>query len=178
VATVLAEVGPRVEEWRTVRALLPPEAVVTLSPEPPGEDVRIRHDQWRVLTQVGTSGHSVGSVLDAIGGDPMVGLRTLRDLHAAGLIDLQPLPSVGVLGEAPLPPPPPPPTGADEDGSPSLPPPATMVTRDATPETDDGSIHPERSGGLADVSIMPPPIADDPWAPVAPSGEPEQDGVA
>ena len=50
VATVLAEVGPQVEEWRAIRQLLPLEAVVTLSSEPPGEDVRIRNDQWHVLT--------------------------------------------------------------------------------------------------------------------------------
>ena len=88
VVAVLNEVRPQVDEWREIRRDVPLEAVVSLAPEPPGQDVQIRNDQWRVLTTVGTSGLSVRSVLDQIGGDQVAGLRTLRDLHAAGLIEL------------------------------------------------------------------------------------------
>ena len=76
------------DEWRELQEAVPLEAVVTLCPNPPGEDVQIRSDQWRVLTTIGNSGHTVKSVLDMIGGDQIVGLRTLRDLYTAGLIEL------------------------------------------------------------------------------------------
>jgi hypothetical protein len=185
VATVLAEVGPQVEEWRVIRELLPLEAIVTLSAEPPGEDVRIRNDQWRVLTQVGTSGHSVKSVLDTIGGDQIVGLRTLRDLHTAGLIDLEPLPGTTVPTDAV---PPVSPLVADDSAasSPVASPP--LVTATESDAGDLGSVpapHPEDSETgdgagtrLAEVTIMPPPIAADPWAPVVVPTEAEGDGVA
>ena len=85
---VLTEVGPQVDEWRELQKAVPIEAVVTLCPDPPGEDVQIRSDQWRVLTTIGNNGHTVKSVLDRIGGDQIVGLRTLRDLHTAHLVEL------------------------------------------------------------------------------------------
>src|SRR5581483_9074770 len=69
-----------------LRTVMPLEAEVTLAPSPPGEEVRIRTDQWNVLTAVGTRGLSVRSVLEKIGGEQMAGLRALRDLRAAGLI--------------------------------------------------------------------------------------------
>ena len=75
---------PQVDEWRELQKAVPLEAVVTLCPDPPGQDVQIRSDQWRVLTTIGNSGHTVKSVLDMIGGDQIVGLRTLRDLYTAG----------------------------------------------------------------------------------------------
>ena len=185
VATILAEVGPQVEEWRTIRQLLPLEAIVTLSPEPPGEDVRIRNDQWRVLTRVGTSGHSVKSVLDTIGGDQIVGLRTLRDLHTAGLIDLEITPGTAapvdtVLPDSPL--------GADDSAASTPAPPPSLVTATDSVADDLGSVPPpqpengetEDTGAtkLAEVTIMPPPIAADPWAPVVVPTEAEGDGVA
>ena len=82
VAAVLAEVRPRVDEWRKICTVIPLEGDVRLAPNPPNQEVRIRSDQWRVLTTVGTSGHSVRSVLDQIGGEQIVSLRTLRDLQA------------------------------------------------------------------------------------------------
>ncbi len=97
VMSVLTELGPQVDEWRQLSEVVPLEALVTLSPEPPGQDIQIRNDQWRVLTTVGTSGHSVKSVLEMIGDEQIVGLRTLRDLHAAGLIELAPA-SVDPIG--------------------------------------------------------------------------------
>ncbi len=73
VLAVLNEVRPQVDEWREIRRDVPLEAVVTLAPEPPGQDVQIRNDQWRVLTTVGTTGHSVRAVIEQIGGDQIVG---------------------------------------------------------------------------------------------------------
>jgi hypothetical protein len=185
VTTVLAEVGPQVEEWRSIRQLLPLEALVTLSPEPPGEDVRIRNDQWRVLTRVGTSGQSVKSVLDAIGGDQIVGLRTLRDLHIAGLIDLEPTPAEPSIDAVP----PASPTEADDSAEATSAVSPSLVTSTDSVSADLGSVPPphqedgETGDGtgatrLAEVTIMPPPIAVDPWAPLAVPTEAEGDGVA
>ena len=163
VDAVLYEVRPQVDEWRDLRTAVPLAAVVGLSPEPPSQDIQIRIDQWQVLTTV----RSVREVLDRIGGDRVAGLRTLRDLRVAGLIVLDPAP-IPVSTEdrsaesAPLPPPP----GrsrtddqvAEEHESPPAPPPDSAVGHDGG-----------GSGGLAGVTIMPPPIATDPWAPTVQS---------
>jgi hypothetical protein len=188
VAAVLTEVRPQVDEWREIREEIPLEAVVNLSPSPPGQDVQIRSDQWRVLTTVGNSGHSVASVLDTIGGDPIVGLRTLRDLYTAGLIELVPAPPVdSVSDDAP------PSYGeASDNGSAitslSSPPPIAVSADSAT---DDLSTVPpppglepvvgssdDRFDSLAEVAIMPPPIAGDPWTPSAESNGTDDNGVA
>jgi hypothetical protein len=169
VAAVLNEVRPQVDEWREIRRDVPLEAVVSLAPDPPGQDVQIRSDQWRVLTTVGTSGHSVRAVLEQIGGDHIVGLRTLRDLRVAGLIELDPPADRGVeLTSLPAPP-------------------DLMFTRidegdhrasagpmpDAGPEPADG-----RPDGLAEVAVMPPPIVDDPWTPSLDTTSATDNGVA
>lgn len=187
VLAVLNEVRPQVDEWREIRHDVPLEAVVTLAPEPPGQDVQIRSDQWRVLTTVGTSGHSVRYVLDQIGGDPIVGLRILRDLHTAGLVELDRGPvSASAERGGPSPaltvPPgrgaeltslPDPPdlirTGVDDLGRLNVPLPPPEVDS----HTGDG--YPE---GLAEVAVMPPPIADDPWAPTAEASPASDNGVA
>ncbi len=171
VAAVLEEVRPQVEEWLELRDVVPLEAVVALSPTPPGQDVSIRSDQWNVLTTVGNAGHSVKVVVDLIGGDQIAGLRTLRDLQSAGLIVLESAP----VGEPPVeaqrsfsP--------ADDDGAlgTRLPPPQMVYPDDdgVAPPPPPG-IEPvlnasdDRFGSLAEVAIMPPPIAGDPWAPAA-----------
>ena len=191
VGAVLNEVRPQVEEWREIRHDVPFEAIVTLAPEPPGQDIQIRTDQWRVLATVGSGDLSVKEVLDRIGADQIGGLRTLRDLHSAGLIELRSEPGAedlrapllglpvepladadGDIASLPAPPVPPipAPTLADEvdlDGAPPPPP------ESATATASDG-----QQGGLAQVTIMPPPIADDPWSPSADSGTTGGNGVA
>jgi hypothetical protein len=169
VAAVLQEVRPQVDEWRELRTVVPLDAEVNLSPSPPGQDVRIRNDQWRVLTTVGNSGLSVKSVLERIGGEQIVGLRTLRDLQTAGLIAVgtPDPPDWSRLGPAP-----------EETSHPE-----TAVAPGSTPDParppagagpEDGAAHPPeppsgpqpgQAAGLAEVAIMPPPIAVDPWAP-------------
>ena len=185
VLAVLNEVRPQVDEWREIRRDVPLEAVVSLAPEPPGQDVQIRSDQWRLLTTVGTSGLSVKAVLDEIGGDQVTGLRSLRDLLAAGLVELDsgspeqggrdlglsfPPPVDGGAQIASLPSPPD--LGRNDSGESerraASPPPPDMATAVATGGRD----------GLAEVAIMPPPIADDPWTPsVDPPGA-DDNGVA
>jgi hypothetical protein len=198
VAAVLAEVRPRVDEWRKICALIPLEGIVRLAPNPPNQEVRIRSDQWRVLTTVGTTGQSVRSVLDQIGGEQIVSLRTLRDLHGEGLIVVSTgddpigassVPAADTPFASPL--------AAATDGGGWMPPdgnasgsdsptsarfePAdtgaegrhSKVTRD-TSESTDGP----RFNGLADVAMMPPPITRDPWAPSADSDTSSDNSVA
>lgn len=184
VAAVLAEVCPQVDEWRGLLRVMPLEAVVTLSPNPPGNEVQIRSYQWRVLAAVGDSGHSVKAVLDQIGGDQTVGLRTLRDLHSAGLVALSQVPGSGEgrPEELPSTPPrdgsaatltaPPPPPGTADFATPdsqTLPPPPPPG-----PNVD----HDGRSGGLAEVAMMPPPPTTDPWAPTADTRHSGNNGAA
>jgi hypothetical protein len=184
VAAVLDEVRPQVDEWREIRQDVPVEAVVTLAPDPPGHDIQIRSDQWRVLTTVGNSGHTVRSVLEMIGGDQIVGLRTLRDLHSSGLIELaagadDPVDGVGAPGPAfpgdngsvisTLPTPPPSTESRMEDLAAVLPPPG--------PDSVDGGGD-EGFSGLAEVAMMPPPIAGDPWTPTTESDASSDNGVA
>ncbi len=184
VAAVLDEVRPQVDEWREIRQDVPLEAVVTLAPDPPGQDVQIRSDQWKVLTTVGSSGHTVRSVLEMIGGDQIIGLRTLRDLHSSGLIEFasgadDPVDSVdtpaGFPGEngsvvSTLPTSS---TGDEEsrmeDLADVLPPPG--------PDSADGGDD-DGFSGLAEVAMMPPPIAGDPWTPTTESDASSDNGVA
>ncbi len=154
VAAVLQEVRPQVDEWRELRAVVPLEAEVNLAPSPPGQEIRIRSDQWHVLTAVGTSGLSVRSVLEKIGGEQMAGLRTLRDLRAAGLI------AVGGRG-------------APGAGSPAGAPAGADRAPSATPADPGG-----QPVGLAEVAMMPPPIAVDPWAKPPAEDEAGGNGVA
>ncbi len=157
VAAVLHEVHPQVQEWRGILTVVPLEAEVTLSPAPPGHDVQIRNDQWRVLTAVGNLGGSVRKVLDEIGGDQIVGLRTLRDLRAAGLIVLQPMPGMADPGHQD--PPLPSATEPQEQVASLPPPPGPAVGSNA------------RVSSLAELAMMPPPAETDPWAaPADPDG--------
>jgi hypothetical protein len=176
VGAVLDEVRPQVEEWRDLREVVPLEAVVALSPTPPGQDVQIRSEQWNVLTTVGNAGHSVKTVVDLIGGDQIAGLRALRDLQTAGLIVLEAAPEEHedtgsrnpfdlARGDgSPLVnvPAPPPPVGY-EDRIEDLAPPPPPGLEPAVNGTEG------RFGSLAEVAIMPPPIAGDPWAAAAES---------
>ncbi len=148
---------------------------------PPGEDVQIRGDQWQVLATIGTTGsRCVGA--RQIGGDQIVGLRTLRDLHVAGLIVLlEPeerdttwsgpvavVPDFDAFAALPTAPVRLPPGGTmpSTRTASALPPPSAEPAT-ASPE--------EHQDGLAEVAIMPPPIADDPWTPIT---EPHDSGIA
>ncbi len=169
VLAVLQEVRPQVDEWRQLQSVLPLDAEVNLSPNPPGQDVRIRNDQWSVLTTVGNSGLSVREVLDRIGGDQIAGLRILRDLHAAGLIavGIADAPDEGhtgtTAGDEPRPAAD---AGQDPPPDPAGEPMARAQPSDKGTSTPTAAAGPQEGqpGGLAEVAMMPPPIAVDPWA--------------
>jgi hypothetical protein len=184
VQAVLDEVRPQVEEWREIRSIVPLDSTVSLSPTPPGDDVQIRGDQWRVLTTIGNGGQSVKSVLETIGGDQITGLRTLRDLLQAGLIVLEGVPAPEGHEEAPAPFA----LGGADDG-----PVATADAGATTDATRTGEVpivpplHGEASAvgyrddptsSLAEVAVMPPPIAADPWSPAPEGDSSENNGVA
>jgi Domain of unknown function (DUF4388) len=199
VAAVLAEVRPRVDEWREICQLIPLEGDVRLAPNPPRPEVRIRSDQWRVLTSVGTTGQSVRSVLDQIGDDQMASLRTLRDLHHEGLIvvnsgdDPIGAPSAPAAGTAFAAPP----AAVTESDAGWTPPheepagsapltaerfePAHTVSQEGPSGLGGGSSENGDNGrfnGPADVTTMPPPITRDPWAPSADPHASSDNGVA
>ena len=185
VVAVLNEVRPQVDEWREIRRDVPLEAVVTLASDPPGQDVQIRSDQWRVLTAVGTSGYSVRTVLEEIGGDQIVGLRTLRDLRVAGLIEFdhgtsdQQGSDFGVPFAAPAD------SGPDLTSLPA-PPDLTFAGVDdvehlgsaASPSDERHESADDRQTGLAEVAVMPPPIAHDPWTTSVDTTSTSDNGVA
>ncbi len=161
VAAVLGEVGSQVDEWKALQEAVPIESVVTLCPDPPGEDVQIRSDQWRVLTTIGNDGLTVRSVLDRMGGDQITVLRILRDLNRACLVELDgpAAPDVDAAARS---------YGALSGNGPN-------TGRGVYGATDGG----EPFSGLAQVAIMPPPIAGDPWAPSAtPSTDDDDDDGA
>jgi hypothetical protein len=198
IPAVLDEVLPQVAEWREIRNVVPLEVVVTLSPNPPGHDVQIRSDQWQLLAAIGNSGISVKEALDRIGVDQIVGLRTLRDLSAAGLVTLQRASTdadphqEGVsssngtehgAGIGSLPPPPDPEVHAEyaSVGIDAGPPPPNPGPPPSTPGQMGGQMagrNEKRGGGLADVALLPPPPITDPWAPTAESDDSGANGVA
>ena len=162
VDAVLDEVSPQVDEWRSLRAVVPLDSDVSLSPTPPADDVQIKGDQWRVLTIIGTGGHSVKAVLDAIGGDQITGLRTIRDLSDAGLV---------IIADAP--------EGSGHDGSGPSDAGQTNTTGEVPVTASNGSSSADGSGNLAEVAIMPPPLSSDPWSgPGTDKARSESDGVA
>ncbi len=186
VEAVLDEVRPQVDEWREIRRVVPFDAAVVLAPQPPGGDVQIRSDQWQVFTIVGRTGHTIRSVLDEIGGDQMVSLRSLRDLAAGGLImvgdpterpsdgdRVHPLvsevDSVAPITALPLPPEVLPIDSIREGLTVAAPAPV------ADPAL--GVAH-DQADTLAAVAIMPPPIAGDPWTPVPEPTASDNDGAA
>lgn len=163
VRAVLDEVQAQVEEWRELRQVVPLASAISLSPTPPGDDVQIRGDQWRMLTTVGNGGHTVQSVIDVTGGDQIAGLRTLRDLALQGLVLVEDAPdsaassATGTFepeiirgGDA----------SEDESGRTGQVPIVPPSDGDATAVGFQG----DQAGSLAEVSVMPPPITDDPWS--------------
>jgi hypothetical protein len=153
VVAVLDEVRPQVDEWRDITSVIALGATVGLAPDAPDHDVQIRSDQWRVLTTVGANPNSVKEVLDYIGGDQIVTLRTLRHLHQAGLIVVgSTSASHGSTTPAPLNPAPPSPTVSNP-----------VTASPTTPEWGDPGGPPIATGiGQAtDITALPAPPAED-----------------
>jgi hypothetical protein len=183
VASVVDEVRFRLEEWKELEASIPLDAVAALQPEPPGQDVQLRSDQWPILAAIGRGGQTVASVLDTVGVDPVVGLRSIRELNLAGLVELTPSASAsssaaafefgGFTPEVEFTPPA---VEADEielaDES------EIPFAHDAVVTESADPVDSESPTGLAEVTVMPPPIADDPWMRVGTATVDENDGVA
>jgi len=87
VNAVLVGVAPQVEEWRSLVARLPFDTVVKMSKSTPAAEVQIRGDQWQLLSLVG-GGRSVRQVVDASELHSLDTLRTLGELLAARLIEI------------------------------------------------------------------------------------------
>jgi hypothetical protein len=156
VVAVLDEVRPQVDEWRSITSVIALGASVGLAADAPDHDVQIRSDQWRVLTTVGANPNSVREVLDRIGDDQIVTLRTLRDLHRAGLI---------VVGSA----------STDWESTPA--PPPTPVVSSPTPPSPvttqwDAPSGPAMASGVGhatDITALPaPPEERQPEVPYSP----------
>ncbi|HLG66817.1 MAG TPA: DUF4388 domain-containing protein [Acidimicrobiales bacterium] len=85
IATVLADLEPHVEEWRSLTARLPSDATVRMAPFPPAASVEVRADQWSLLALAAT-GRTVREVVEASPAPALETLRTLRELADAQLV--------------------------------------------------------------------------------------------
>lgn len=90
VADVLADVQPQVAEWRSLVQRVPLDGLVHLARTPPGAEIQIRSDQWRVLTVINPVGSTVRDVLDILGSEYVVALRLVCELLDAGLVEMLP----------------------------------------------------------------------------------------
>jgi len=86
--SLLANLGPQVQEWRSLVDALPFASMVKMSSSTPADEVQIRSDQWQLLSLVG-AGHTIRDIVDASDLHPLDTLRTLRELLGAGLIALE-----------------------------------------------------------------------------------------
>lgn len=164
VDSALEVVGPQVKEWHDLLQRVPLDAVIRLSPTPPGSEVQIRGEQWQILTTLGSADMSVHDVVAALEHDHVVTLRLLRDLVEAGLVIVVPKD-----GEAPVADEAPSPLQASVQGpvlgsvqGPQTPwPSASSTSAPNTPFASQGGDGLEES---SDLPTMPPPISADPWA--------------
>jgi hypothetical protein len=154
-------VVPQVQEWRDLLTRVPLDSEVTMARTTPGPEVQIRADQWRVLTAVGTSGRTVGSIVDELEDDSVVTVRLLRELVDSGLVVVTKAdePSTVPLSIIPEP--------LDEPAGSVPPPPPGFVTSPAPPVL---GISSDYGSGLDELPIVPPAITADPWAPPGSSG--------
>jgi hypothetical protein len=160
VSSVITEVVPQVQEWRDLLTRVPLEADVRMARTTPGPEVQIRADQWRVLTTVGTTGRTVGSIVDELEDDSVVTVRLLRELVDSGLVIVTkvgeevPTPTTAAAPEESA--------NSGESNGDVPPPPPGFVAAPAAPVL---GISSEYSSGLDDLPTVPPPVMADPWAP-------------
>ncbi|MDE3206723.1 MAG: DUF4388 domain-containing protein [Acidobacteriota bacterium] len=78
----------RLSEWESISAVVPSlEHRLKLRSDSPGEQVVLEASQWSVVVAVSEVRH-VGRVLEALGLGEFDGCATLRDLVAAGLVEV------------------------------------------------------------------------------------------
>jgi len=167
VSSVITEVVPQVQEWRDLLTRVPLNADVRMARTTPGPDVQIRADQWRVLTTVGTTGRTVGSIVDELEDDSVVTVRLLRELVDSGLVLVT---KVDVPAQARATIPAPPAYEAPEDLNNDVPPPPPgFVTSPPAPVL---GISGDYGSGLDELPSVPPSVMADPWAPPGSRGAP------
>jgi hypothetical protein len=80
VEELVAEANSRVAEWREIELVVPSlTAVVSMSPDAPGDEIVVRADQWRLLVATG-GGVPVQVVLDALHMGEFDGCKALKEL--------------------------------------------------------------------------------------------------
>jgi hypothetical protein len=163
VNSVITEVVPQVQEWRDLLTRVPLNAAVRMARTTPGPEVQIRADQWRVLTAVGTTGRTVGSIVDELEDDSVVTVRLLRELVESGLVVVnkvgEPVPAAapGLETQEAL---------HDLNGDVPPPPPGFI----SSPPAPVLGISSDYGSGLDELPSVPPSVMADPWAPPGSGG--------
>lgn len=107
---VLAAASKRVEEWTAIEAVVPSlDHVVRPADELDAETVTLDRDDWRTLVAIGEE-RRIGTVIERLGLDEVVGSRRLKDLVERSLLTVgdapvteSPAPTVSALSTAPTP---------------------------------------------------------------------------
>lgn len=108
VDALLTEAQARLEEWRSIEAVVPSVACgVSLASEVDDPHVMVTGDQWRALVGVASAG-TVSTLIDHLGAGEFETCRTLKGLVEAGLVRVGEAPAVApepvaVQQEAPKP---------------------------------------------------------------------------
>jgi len=85
---VLTEAQGRLAEWREIERVVPsPAAWLGLSPDPPGADVAMRGDQWRLVVAIG-GGCSVDAAVSRLGLGELGGCRAVKEMVESGLVTI------------------------------------------------------------------------------------------
>jgi hypothetical protein len=139
VGTALSQAQAVVEELRSLEQIVPSsQAWVTLSPSIPGDEITVDAQRWSTLVTIG-GGIRVDALRDELDQSDLEVLRTLRDLHEAGVVAVAAEAPAGAAAPAPAPAPAPAaqpePAPAEADGMPVFDYPAesAKVTGDVLP---------------------------------------------
>jgi hypothetical protein len=99
VAPLLAEAHSRLEEWRTIEAVVPSLAYgVALADELGGEDTIVNAAQWKVLVAVAHGG-TVDAVATSLDLGEFGACKAVKGLVDAGLVDVAPIAHYASMAE-------------------------------------------------------------------------------
>jgi len=162
VGTALHDVGPQVEEWRSLADSLPFGATVKMSSSTPAAEVQIRADQWQLLSMAGSGGLTVREVLESSDKHPLDTLRTLRELTDNHLISVDG--AAGPTEDHPS-------VAATESVAPEPPPQEPMLRALPDAPDDTGEVEASASAPPESSTNAPlPPFVPPPPIPPAPEG--------
>jgi hypothetical protein len=173
---LLGELAPMVDEFAALCGRLPLRTVVRMAPSTDAAEIRIRSDQWQVLSAVGTGGTTVGAALRATGQHPLAAMRTMCQMVEVRLIgrELAVLPALDPVAVPAL--------AAARDGvgdaalRPATPPAGAPRTDGPAKKARSGPRRPPPPAELAHQgTLMPPPVAGEPWR-AALGGDPASGG--